>query len=98
MPAGQLSTVIHYLRKVVGVPGGGEAADGELLARFARHRDEDAFAALVRRHSPLVLSVCRHVLGNAHDAEDAFQATFLVLARKANKIDKPDLLGSWLYG
>ncbi len=76
-------------------------SDGQLLARFNAHRDElaeMAFTALVRRHGPMVLRVCRQVLGDWHTAEDAFQATFLVLARRAGSIRWPELLGHWLYG
>ena len=75
--------------------------DRELIERFNRQRDtigEAAFAALVTRHGPMVLNVCRQVLGDRHDAEDAFQAVFLVVARKARSIRDPDLLGNWLYG
>ena len=72
--------------------------DTDLLRRFATDRDETAFALLVERHGPLVLSVCRRVLGSLPDAEDAFQATFMVLARKAASIRDPGLLGNWLYG
>jgi RNA polymerase sigma factor (sigma-70 family) len=72
--------------------------DAQLLARFVSERDEGAFALLVHRHGPLVLAVCRRVLGTVQDAEDAFQATFLVLARKAGAIQNPNLLGNWLYG
>src|SRR5262252_4534890 len=73
-------------------------ADRELLARFVRQRDQSAFAELVRRHGPVVFGVCRRVTGHPQDAEDAFQAVFLVLARKAAAIGKPDLLGNWWYG
>jgi RNA polymerase sigma factor (sigma-70 family) len=72
--------------------------DRQLLERFVRHRDEVAFEALVQRHGPMVLSACQRVLDNAQDAEDAFQATFVVFMRKAHSIGKPDLLGNWLYG
>jgi RNA polymerase sigma factor (sigma-70 family) len=72
--------------------------DEQLLERFIAHRDEAAFEALVRRHGPMVLGVCRRVLHDPHDAEDAFQATFLVLVRKAAAIGKRELLANWLYG
>jgi RNA polymerase sigma factor (sigma-70 family) len=72
--------------------------DGELLGRFLAQRDEAAFEALMRRHGPMVLAVCRRVLANADDAEDAFQATFLVLVRKAASIKDRELVGNWLYG
>jgi RNA polymerase sigma-70 factor (ECF subfamily) len=73
-------------------------ADAELVSRFATDRSEEAFAALVRRHGPLVLSVCRRLLGSLPDAEDAYQATFLVLARRAGSLAQPERLGNWLYG
>jgi RNA polymerase sigma factor (sigma-70 family) len=72
--------------------------DGELLKRFAQQHEEAAFAALLRRHGPMVLSVCRRVLRSIHDAEDAFQVTFLVMVQKAHRLRKPELLGNWLYG
>jgi RNA polymerase sigma factor (sigma-70 family) len=78
-----------------------QVSDGQLLARFACHRDElaeIAFAALVHRHGPMVLRVCQQILGDRHTAEDAFQATFLVLARRAGSIRQPELLGNWLHG
>jgi RNA polymerase sigma factor (sigma-70 family) len=75
-----------------------EQTDQELLGRFVRHQDETAFAMLVERHGPMVLGVCRRLLGNSHDAEDAFQATFVVLVRRADSLERPELLGSWLYG
>jgi len=75
-----------------------EQTDSQLLKRFTSRQDETAFAALVRRHGPMVLAVCRRVLHDAHDADDAFQATFLVLVRKAGGIAQPELLENWLYG
>jgi RNA polymerase sigma factor (sigma-70 family) len=69
-----------------------------LVERFVQRQDEEAFAALVRRHGPLVLGVCRRVLHDWDDAQDAFQATFFVLARKAASLAKPEALGNWLYG
>ena len=76
-------------------------SDRQLLERFTARRDaiaEAAFAALVSRHGPVVLDICRQLLGDLHHAEDAFQAVFLVLARRARSIRDPDLLGNWLYG
>jgi RNA polymerase sigma factor (sigma-70 family) len=72
--------------------------DGDLLRAVAAGRDEEAFAELVRRYGPLVLSVCRRVLADRPEADDAFQAVFLVLARKAGTIRRPEQLGNWLYG
>src|SRR5207244_220533 len=73
------------------------ATDGELLARFAADRDGDAFAALVARHGPMVLGVCRRILGDAHAAEDAFQSTFLMLSRYARSLRRPAALPAWLH-
>src|SRR5262249_8695938 len=73
-------------------------SDGELLGRFVETHDEAAFTALVERHGPMVLRVCRRVLGHAQDAEDACQATFLVLVRKAASVRKRGSAASWLYG
>jgi len=75
-----------------------DLSDGELLSRYIAVHDAEAFAALVRRHGPMVRGVCRRILRNDHDAEDAFQATFLVLVRKAKNIKPRAALGNWLYG
>jgi RNA polymerase sigma factor (sigma-70 family) len=78
--------------------GAADCADGELLRLFAESGRQAAFAELVRRHGPMVLGVCRRRLDSTQDAEDAFQVTFLVLAKKATSIKDPSLLGNWLYG
>jgi RNA polymerase sigma factor (sigma-70 family) len=97
MPTGPLSVVIQHLRADLG-PDGDGMTDGELLARFLGGRDEDALAALVRRHAPMVWGVCRRLLGHNHDdAEDAFQATFLVLVRKAGDVPG-HAVANWLHG
>lgn len=87
--------LLEHLRKTVSPV---DLTDGELLERYVRHRAEGAFEALVRRHGPMVLGVCRRVLRNVHDAEDAFQATWVVLVRKAASILPRERLSSWLYG
>jgi RNA polymerase sigma factor (sigma-70 family) len=92
----QAGLVLRHVRGLV-ASAGGEVSDGQLLERFAVRREEAAFAALVRRHGPMVLGVCRRVLRQEQDAEDAFQVAFLVLARKAPSINKRDSIGSWLY-
>ena len=92
-----LGVVLQQLRKMVRPRPVAALGDGLLLLRFLRGRDEDAFAALVERHGPLVLGVCRRVLPQGHDAEDAFQATFLVLIRKASSLDRDASLANWLY-
>ena len=75
-----------------------EITDSELLGRFVARRDEVAFEALVQRHGAMVLGVCRRVVGQEQDAEDAFQATLLVLARKAASVQPREAVGRWLYG
>jgi RNA polymerase sigma factor (sigma-70 family) len=98
MANGRLDGVLHHIRQLVAAEGAGALSDQQLLERFVRRRDEEAFAALVQRHGPMVLAVCRRVLGNPHDAEDACQAVFLILARKAASIRKQASVGSWLHG
>ena len=90
--------VLHHLRRASALRDAAELTDGQLLDRFLSRRDEPAFEALVKRHGSMVLGVCRRLLGNAADADDAFQATFLVLVRKAHAIRPRELVGNWLYG
>src|SRR5262245_24181216 len=96
MARGYLSPVMQFLRSLTAASGG-DARDDELLRRFDDARDEAAFTGLVQRHGPMVLGVCQRVLGNVHDAEDAFQAAFLVLARKVAAGLRPRLLALWLH-
>ena len=91
------AAILRHIRSLTARPTI-DRSDRELLHGFVALRDEAAFAALVRRHGPLVLSVCRHVLRHDQDAKDAFQATFLVLARKAASIHKLEAVGGWLFG
>jgi RNA polymerase sigma factor (sigma-70 family) len=97
MAAGQLDLLQHLRRATLPRDGGGET-DGKLLGDYLDRRDGAAFAALVRRHGPMVLGVCRRILGNVHDAEDAFQAAFLVLVRRAASVVPRQGVGNWLYG
>src|SRR5262245_58809469 len=98
MGTAQIGRVVQHLRRAALSPCTSGPTDGELLKWFITRRDGDAFEALVRRHGPMVLGVCRRIVGNVHDAEDAFQATFLVLVRKAASIAAREQVGSWLYG
>jgi RNA polymerase sigma factor (sigma-70 family) len=92
------SALLHYIRQIAPPSQTAGQTDGQLLERFLADRDEAAFAALLQRHGPLVLAVCRRILSHRQDSEDAFQATFLVLVRKARSIAKRGSLGCWLYG
>src|SRR5438093_2555158 len=98
MPTNGMNRVIQHLRRVVLLQDGAGLTDGQLLGCYVDHRDETAFAALVRRHGPMVWGVCRRVLRGHQDAEDAFQATFLVLVRKAASVVSRELVANWLYG
>src|SRR4051795_9509286 len=92
MPTSPVRSLIQYICRAVSPEG-----DGELLGRFVERRDERALAALVDRHGPMVWGVCRRLLSH-HDAEDAFQATFIVLVRKAGSVKPREMVGNWLYG
>jgi RNA polymerase sigma-70 factor (ECF subfamily) len=93
-----MKSVVRYLRRVTLRERGDRPTDGQLLDAFLTRRDEAAFEILLRRHGPMVLGVCRRTLRNQHDAEDAFQATFLILVRKASTIRPREMVGNWLYG
>lgn len=97
MAGKQLRAVVGQLRRLLGRDGGCTLTDSHLLDDFVNRKDEAAFEVLVWRHSTMVLSLCERILHDSHDAEDAFQATFLVFARKAGSIGKGEAVGSWLY-
>src|SRR5687767_2830685 len=96
MLAAQVTRVMQRIRRATIARA--DLSDNELLEAFIADRNETAFEALVQRHGPMVLNVCRRVLGHHQDAEDAFQAVFLVLARKAATLRPAGKLGNWLYG
>jgi RNA polymerase sigma factor (sigma-70 family) len=98
MPNNQMSEALQHLRHAALLRDGAGVTDGQLLEDYLRRGEEAALAALVRRHGPMVWGVCRRVLRNYHDAEDAFQATFLVLVRKAASVVPREMVANWLYG
>jgi RNA polymerase sigma factor (sigma-70 family) len=101
MPLVTTSSVVRTIESLFDGSSVAALSDRQLLERFVARRDavgEAAFAAIVTRHGPMVLAICRQVLGDRHEADDSFQAAFLVLARKARSIRDPDLLANWLYG
>jgi RNA polymerase sigma factor (sigma-70 family) len=97
MTAGRATVLLQHVRKLAGAEDISSESDRELLQRFAALRDEAAFAALLQRHGPMVLRVCQRVSRHGQDAEDAFQATFLVLARKAASLRWQESIGGWLH-
>ena len=98
MPSAHLETVLRYLRRLSYAEVSADLTDAELLTRFIESRQEAAFTQLLERHGPMVLSVCRRVLQGRDGTEDAFQVTFVILARRARSIRRRDCLASWLYG
>lgn len=97
MNHGKLESALRDLRSVMRLPKENEISDDELVRRYAEEREEAAFAALVRRYGPMVLRVCYRVLHRSHDAEDAFQATFLTLAREATTLRQRGAVGAWIH-
>jgi RNA polymerase sigma factor (sigma-70 family) len=97
MPPSPTTSVIEHIRRTVLLRDGGGLGDGELLGCFLEQHEQAALAALIMRHGPMVWGVCHRLL-NQHDAEDAFQATFLVLVRKAASIVPRERVANWLYG
>jgi len=97
MAAGPVNMLFLLLRRTTPAGGAGDQADGVLLDRYVARRDGAAFEALLARHGPMVWGVCRRILGSEADAEDAFQATFLVLARKAGSVRSAGALAGWLH-
>src|SRR5262249_54626842 len=91
-----MNRILHTLHRAINVEPG--RTDGQLLEAYCAHRDGSAFAELVRRHGPMVWGVCRRMLANRQDAEDAFQATFLVLVPKPGSVSPPERVGNWLHG
>src|SRR5262249_5139664 len=97
MAEGRLEPLIHHLLHAAACRDGGRMTDGQLLERFVRQHDAAAFESLLWRHSRMVQGVCRRVLHDSHEVEDVFQATFLVLVRKAHSISRRESVASWLY-
>ena len=98
MATDRMNTVIQHIRQTVRFQDEATWTDAQLLTHFVEHKDESAFASLVRRHGAMVMGVCLRVARNRHDAEDVFQATFLTLVRKAASIGSRELIANWLYG
>src|SRR5262249_26019267 len=97
MATGPMNSVIEHVRRAALLSDSARLSDGDLLRWFIEDHDQAAFAALVKRHGPMVWGVCRRLLSH-QDAEDAFQATFLVLVRKAASIRPGEMVGNWLFG
>jgi RNA polymerase sigma factor (sigma-70 family) len=98
MAGGHIGRALRRLRGLLGAHGAEGPTDGDLLRRYVYAHDEAAFEALLRRHGPMVLGVCRRLLSDGEDVDDAFQATFLILVRKAPSISDAERVGNWLYG
>ncbi len=98
MSSTQLASACRQIGRLFGAGTLAGLGEGQLLDRFVARRDDDAFEAIVARHGPMVLAVCRSLLRDPNDVDDAFQATFLVLVKRADSVRHRDLLGPWLHG
>src|SRR5258708_1580519 len=98
MASGPFANILRQVRTFALTEDAARQEDARLLDRFLSQHDEAAFEAIVRRHGPMVLGVCRRLLPDSCDAEDAFQATFLVLLRKAPSLGRRERVAPWLYG
>ena len=98
MPSVNRDAVVEAIQRLFDQGTVVALGEKQLLDRFIVRGDQSAFEAIVGRHGPMVLSICRRVLDDQHDVEDAFQATFLILVKKAGSIRHRDVLGNWLYG
>src|SRR5215831_14639044 len=97
MSSDRRNSILDHLRQVMASTRANESSDRGLVESFAADRDGVAFSALMQRHGPMVLNLCRRVLRHDQDAEDAFQATFLALARKAGSVGRREAVAAWLY-
>src|SRR5579872_7170818 len=98
MNISRFSPAVRLIRQIRRATEECSLTDADLLDRYCLGNDESAFAILVRRHGPMVFGVCKRVLLDEHDAEDAFQATFVILMEKGRSLSRKSLLGNWLYG
>src|ERR1700727_1801282 len=98
MASGQVAVVYRQIGRLFRSGTVTGFSEGQLLDRFVARRDDEAFRAIVARHGPMVLSVCRSILRDPNDVDDAFQAVFLILVRRADSLSRRDLLGGWLHG
>src|SRR5438067_1926863 len=97
MTRGPLTTIVRHLRRLTPPPSNCDVSDRRLMPQATEHCEEPALQTLIHQHGPMVLGVCRRRVCNAPDADDAFQATFLILRRKADSLDRRGSLASWVY-
>src|SRR5947209_6814088 len=98
MAQSSFGDILRHIHRMCAAQGTCDLTDRQLVERYLASQDESAITFLVRRHGPMVFGVCRRLLGDCHEAEDVFQATFLVLVRRISSIRRLESLASWLYG